>query len=102
MEHTAACVARVADWSDADAAAAAVEEAAAGEVAEEAAAEEEEAAEAEAGAASAAARAAAAASAGVPANGWARVASALARATAGCIIARIHRFCSPDTSSRGR
>jgi len=98
MEHTAACVARVADWSDAAAAAAAVEEAAA-EVAEEAAAEEE-AAEAEA--ASAAARAAAAASAGVPANGWARVASALARATAGCIIARIHRFCSPDTSSRGR
>jgi hypothetical protein len=101
MEHTAACVARVADWSDADAAAAAVEEAAAGEVAEEAAAEEEEEA-AEAEAASAAARAAAAASAGVPATGWARVASALASATAGCIIDRIHRFCSPDTSSRGR
>ena len=99
MEHTAACVALVADWSDAAAAAAAVEEAAAGEVAEEAAVEEEAA---EAGAASAAARAAADASAGVPANGWARVASALASATAGCIIARIHRFCSPDTSSRGR
>ena len=103
MEHTVACVARVADCSDA----AEVEVQAAGEVAEKAAAEEE-AAEAEA--ASAAARAAAAASAGVPANGWLRVAqhdasagvpangwlrvaSALARATAGCIIARTHRFC---------